>query len=83
LFLHSYAAYTGSSAAGGAKQPTRKTKPVTAPRSTDIIEGSYRVVSTRVVTARRSPNRDRLVARIALWNGALLMAAVFLPQLLG
>lgn len=53
--------------------------------TTQILEGSYRVVSTEVlpVKPRRSPNRERAVARIVLWNFAFAAAVVFLPQILG
>ena len=32
---------------------------------------------------RRSPNRQRLVARVAVWAVALSAAGFFLPRLLG
>lgn len=50
--------------------------------STDVIEGSFRVVSTRDVSRRPSPNRRRKVARIVVWNVALMAAVVALPILL-
>ena len=49
-----------------------------------IIEGEFRVVATRALSARRpfgrSPNRQRAVARILFWNTAVLAAAVLLPH---
>ena len=52
--------------------------------TTQTIEGSYRVVATQVLrTKRRSPNRERAVARIFFWNAAFVAAVVFLPQLIG
>jgi hypothetical protein len=54
--------------------------------ATETIEGSYRVVATKVLPAarsRRSPNRERAVARIFFWNAALVAAVVFLPQVIG
>ena len=56
------------------------------PPTTQTIEGSYRVVATEVLPAskrRRSPNRERAVARIFFWNAAFVAAVVFLPQLIG
>jgi hypothetical protein len=52
----------------------------------DIIEGSYRVISTRDPSSRpfrSSPNRRRAVARIVLWNLALLVVVIFTPVILG
>jgi hypothetical protein len=47
---------------------------------TDIIQGEFRVVSTEPLTAwRASPNRRRAVARMVLWNAALMVALVALP----
>ena len=53
--------------------------------ATQTIEGSYRVVASEVLPAkaRRSPNRERAVARIFFWNFAFVAAAVVLPQVLG
>jgi hypothetical protein len=54
--------------------------------ATQILEGSYRVVATEVLPAgkpRKSPNRERAVARIFFWNAAFLAALVVLPQLVG
>lgn len=50
-----------------------------------IIEGSFTVVATRVLPAarRKSPNRQRAVARIVFWNLAFAFAAVALPYLIG
>ena len=48
----------------------------------DVIEGSFRVVSTRDLKPRPSPNRQRAVARIVLWNVGLMAAVVALPILL-
>ena len=51
--------------------------------STDIIEGSFRVVETRLAPLnRKSPKRQRAVARIILWNVVLVSAAVVLPHLI-
>jgi hypothetical protein len=50
--------------------------------SPDIIEGSFRVVSTDDLKPRRSPKRDRLVARIVFWNVTAMIAVVALPILL-
>jgi hypothetical protein len=52
-----------------------------APTAPDIIEGSFRVVSTVDLKPRRSPKRDRLVARIVFWNVAGMIAVVALPIL--
>jgi hypothetical protein len=50
----------------------------------DIIEGEFRVISTgEPLPRRKSPNRRRTVARIALWNLAALIAAVFAPHVPG
>ena len=54
--------------------------------TTHTIEGSYRVVATAVMPAgkpRRSPNRERAVARIVFWNCTFMAALVVLPQLFG
>jgi hypothetical protein len=54
--------------------------------ATDTIEGSYRVVATEVqpiAKPRRSPNRERAVARIVIWNFAFAAVIVVLPQLVG
>jgi len=51
----------------------------------DIIEGSYRVVSTRDPSSqpfRNSPNRQRAVARIIFWNLVLFTAVIYIPILL-
>jgi hypothetical protein len=48
----------------------------------DVIEASFRVVSTRDLPRRPSPNRRRAAARIVLWNVALMAAVVGLPILL-
>lgn len=48
----------------------------------DVIEGSFRVVSTSDVARRPSPNRRRAATRIVLWNIALMAAAIALPILL-
>ena len=48
----------------------------------EIIEGEFRVIASRPIPARRnSPNRRRLIARIALWNAAGVLALIFLPRL--
>ena len=52
----------------------------------DIIEGSYRVVSTRDPSSRpfsKSPNRQRAVARIILWNLVLFAGVIYIPIFLG
>ncbi|HEY0649759.1 hypothetical protein [Phenylobacterium sp.] len=46
----------------------------------EIIEGVFRVVATtEAPPARKSPNRQRKVARIVFWNSALMVALVALP----
>lgn len=47
--------------------------------ASDIIEGSYRVISTRNLSWRTSPNRRRAVARMAVWNLALFAAVIAVP----
>jgi hypothetical protein len=47
----------------------------------DIIEGSFRVVSTDDLKPKRSPKRERLVARIVFWNVTAMVAVVALPLL--
>jgi len=49
---------------------------------TDVIEGSFRLVSTRDLPRRPSPNRQRAVARIVFWNVAFMAAIVAMPILL-
>lgn len=45
-----------------------------------IIEGTFRVVATTDATpARKSPNRQRLAARILFWNATAMVALVALP----
>lgn len=45
-----------------------------------IIEGTFRVVATTDATpARKSPNRQRLAARILFWNSAMMVGLVALP----
>jgi len=59
---------------------------VTAAEQTPyIIEGSFTVVASRVLPAqrRKSPNRQRAVARIVFWNLTVAFAAVALPYLIG
>ena len=47
----------------------------------DVIEGVFRVVASRPLPPlRKSPNRRRLVARIALWNAAAVLAVVLAPR---
>ena len=47
----------------------------------DVIEGVFRVVASRpLAPLRKSPNRRRLVARIALWNAAAVLAVVLVPR---
>lgn len=50
----------------------------------DVIEGSFRVISTLdpIAPPRRSPNRRRAAMRIAFWNSALLIALVAAPLVL-
>jgi len=51
--------------------------PAAAP---DIIEGVFRVVATtEAKPQRKSPNRERKVARIIFWNSAMLVALVAGP----
>lgn len=46
-----------------------------------IIEGTFRVVATRDAQApRKSPNRQRQVARMVFWNSAMLVALVVAPM---
>ena len=47
----------------------------------DVIEGVFRVVASRPLPLHKSPNRRRLVARIALWNLAAVLAVVLVPRL--
>ena len=52
----------------------------------DIIEGSFRVISTRDPSGqplRKSPNRQRAVARMVFWNVVLFAAVIYGPILLG
>lgn len=47
----------------------------------EIIEGAFRVVATRDVhPVRKSPNRQRQVARMVFWNSAMLVALVVAPM---
>ena len=48
-----------------------------------IIEGEYRVVETRTVSPRRSPNRRRAAVRILCWNAIFVGAAITIPVLFG
>lgn len=46
----------------------------------EIIEGTFRVIATtEAPSARRSPNRQRQVARIVFWNSAMMIALVAAP----
>ena len=46
----------------------------------DIIEGTFRVVATTdAQPGRKSPNRQRQVARMVFWNSAMLIALVVAP----
>jgi len=46
-----------------------------------VIEGVFRVVATTdAPPARKSPNRERKVARMVFWNTAMLVAVVALPM---
>jgi hypothetical protein len=57
---------------------------VTAAHTPDIIEGAFRVVSDRpMARGWSSPNTRRRVARIVLWNCAVALALVVVPQLVG
>jgi len=49
--------------------------------STDVIEGSFRLVSSQTLPHRPSPNRQRAVARMVFWNVALMVAIVAMPIL--
>lgn len=55
---------------------------MSAAAAPEIIEGSFTLVSSRDVPFRRSPNRQRLAARILFWNFALLVAVVGAPLVL-
>ena len=47
----------------------------------DIIEGVFRVIATSdAPPPRKSPNRERKVARIVFWNTAMLVALVVGPM---
>lgn len=48
----------------------------------DAIEASFRMVATRDLPRRPSPNRQRAAARIVFWNLAFMAAVVALPILL-
>lgn len=48
-----------------------------------IIEGEFRVVETRALPRRPSPNRRRAVARILCWNAIFVGAVVLIPQIFG
>ena len=48
----------------------------------EIIDGQFRVVATTDLKPRRSPNRNREVARIVVWNVAMMVVVVVLPILL-
>jgi hypothetical protein len=65
----------------GAPIHAKGTTTVTAAHP-DIIEASFRVVSTRPLQQRPSPNRRRAAARIVFWNVAIMCAVVALPILL-
>ena len=46
----------------------------------EIIEGTFRVIATTdAQSARKSPNRERQVARMVFWNSAMLIALVAAP----
>lgn len=48
-----------------------------------ILEGDFRVVaSADAAPVRKSPNRQRLAARILFWNSALMIGLVALPLIL-
>jgi len=52
----------------------------TAATAPEIIEGTFRVVATTDARpARKSPNRERQVARIVFWNTAVMVALVAAP----
>ena len=57
------------------------TKTVTAAHHTDLIEGSFRLVSSQTLPHRLSPNRQRAVARMVFWNVAFMVAIVAMPIL--
>ena len=48
---------------------------------TDVIEGSFRLVSSQTLSRRPSPNRQRAVARMVFWNVALMAVIVAMPIL--
>ena len=52
---------------------------MSATTSPEIIEGSFRVIATAPVAARKSPNRRRAAARIFFWHTAMLVALVAVP----
>ena len=47
----------------------------------DIIEGEFRVVASRVIERRASPNTRRAVARILCWNAIFVGAVLVIPHL--
>ncbi|MBX3485172.1 hypothetical protein [Phenylobacterium sp.] len=48
-----------------------------------IIEGEFRVVAERTLTAKSSPNTRRAVARILCWNAIFVGAVLVIPHLIG
>lgn len=56
--------------------------PASAATAPEIIEGTFRVIATTdAQPARKSPNRERQVARILFWNSAMLIALVAGPMM--
>lgn len=49
----------------------------------DVIEGTYRVIASRPLPPlSKSPNRRRMIARVALWNmAAIALAVMVIPRL--
>jgi hypothetical protein len=63
-----------------AMNPKRPKEPAVTTAAPTLIEGTFRVVATEDASpARKSPNRQRLVARIVFWNSTLMVALVALP----
>lgn len=56
--------------------------PASAATTPEIIEGTFRVIATTdAQPGRKSPNRERQVARILFWNSAMLIALVAGPMM--
>lgn len=52
--------------------------PAAAP---EIIEGEFRVIASRDLPRRPSPNRRRAVARILCWNAIFVGVVLLTPYL--